>query len=201
MESSNLPFAQHFSKVRENPKWTIKFIFTIIIIIIYNFIIASSTNYEKIFKEKGLEGTELEQAKKFGQIGGVIGGTLSSVFEIAFIFAIILIILKIMKNRTKLKVIFSQTLSYKLIISLIALIVITIQFLTGVSTTEYSITSLNIFDKGNKVLSAFNLQILIGAYIFGVMLYNANLLSKKTTITWSLIYSVCVFFLTLITSL
>ena len=95
-----------------------------------------------------------------------------------------------MKSDANGKPIFSATLSYILITGIIALIVILIQWIAGLSPTDYSITSLNIFDKGNNILAAFNLQTFIGAYVFGIMLFATNNMSKKASILWSIIYIV-----------
>ena len=95
-----------------------------------------------------------------------------------------------MKKGKSKKVVFSATLSYVLITSFIGLIVILIQWLAGLSPLEYSITSLNIFDKGNKMLGALNAQTFIGGYIFGIMLYKTFDFSKKATIIWTISYLV-----------
>lgn len=74
-----------------------------------------------------------------------------------------------MKSDASAKSIFSATLSYTIITSTIALIVVLIQWIAGLSVTDYSITSLNIFDKGNPILRVFDLQTLISAYVLGIL--------------------------------
>ena len=63
-----------------------------------------------------------------------------------------------------------------------------IQWIAGLSPTDYNIASLNVFDKGNQMLGAFNLQTLISAYVFGIMLFATNRLSKKASIIWAIAY-------------
>lgn len=86
------------------------------------------------------------------------------------------------------KTIFSATLSFLLITKFITLVILTIQWIVGISTTDYLITSLNIFDKGNQLLGAFNLQTIVNSYIFSVMLYSTNNFSKFSSFIWGIIY-------------
>ncbi|MDW8543597.1 YIP1 family protein [Staphylococcus sp. KG4-3] len=188
METSKLPLAQHFSNLRTNPKWTLKLLIAIVVVILSTIISSSLIDYDTLFKDTGLSGQELEQTKAIGQITGIIGGIVGGIIGIGITFVIFLLISKIMKSDASAKSIFSATLSYTVITSVIGLIVILIQWIAGLSPTDYVITSLNIFDKGNSFLSAFNLQTLIGAYVFGVMLLATNRFSKKSAIIWSIVY-------------
>lgn len=188
METSKLPLAQHFSNLRTNPKWTLKLLIAIVVVILSTIITSSLIDYDTLFKDTGLSGQELEQTKAIGQITGIIGGIVGGIIGIGITFVIFLLISKIMKSDASAKSIFSATLSYTVITSVIGLIVILIQWIASLSPTDYVITSLNIFDKGNSFLSAFNLQTLIGAYVFGVMLLATNRFSKKSAIIWSIVY-------------
>ncbi|KRG11219.1 YIP1 family protein [Staphylococcus sp. NAM3COL9] len=190
MEESKLPLVQHFSNLRKKPKWGLKFILAIVVMTLSAVIGVLAIDYNALFKGAGMTGDQLEQAKLFGQIGASIAGVFGAIVSIGITFVIFLLISKIMKSDASGKSIFSATLSYTLITGIIALIVIIIQWITGLSPTDYSITSLNIFDKGNKVLAAFNLQTFIGAYVFGVMLFATNRFSKKLAIIWAIVYFV-----------
>ena len=190
METSKLPLVSHFSELRNKPKWVLKLILTIVVMTLSAVIGALAIDYNELYKDAGMTGTELEQAKMFGQIGGAIAGIFGAIVSIGITFVIFLLISKIMKSDANGKPIFSATLSYILITGIIALIVILIQWIAGLSPTDYSITSLNIFDKGNNILAAFNLQTFIGAYVFGIMLFATNNMSKKASILWSIIYIV-----------
>ena len=190
MEESKLPLVQHFSNLREKPKWGLKLILAIVVMTLSAVIAAFAIDYNELYKDAGMTGAELEQAKMFAQIGGAIGGVFSAIIGIGITFVIFLLISKIMKSDASGKSIFSATLSYILLSKIIALIVIIIQSIAGLSLTDYVITSLNVFDKGNKVLGAFNLQTIIGAYVFGVMLFATNRFSKKSAIIWTIVYLV-----------
>ncbi|MGW7929927.1 YIP1 family protein [Staphylococcus xylosus] len=190
MENSHFPLGSHFSELRNKPKWGLKLILAIVVTTLSAIIGAFAIDYNELYKDAGMSGEQLKQAKMFGQLGGTIGGVFSAIIGIGVTFVIFLLISKIMKSDASGKSIFSATLSYSLITGIISLIVILIQWIAGLSPTDYSITSLNIFDKGNKILGAFNLQIFVGAYVFGVMLFATNHFSKKSTIIWTVLYIV-----------
>ncbi|MEB6171178.1 YIP1 family protein [Staphylococcus pseudoxylosus] len=192
METSKLPLAQHFSNLRANPKWALKLLIAIVVVVLTTLISNSLTDYDTLFKDSGLSGQELEQSKAIGQISGLIGGIVGGIIGIGILFVIFLLISKIMKSDASAKSIFSATLSYTVITSVIGLIVIVIQWIAGLSPLDYSLTSLNIFDKGNSFLGVFDLQTLIGAYVFGVMLLGTNRFSKKSALIWSIVYLVIV---------
>lgn len=200
MESSKFPLVSYFSEQRNNPKWGLKLILAIVVMTLSSAITAFTIDYSEQFKDMEMSGEQLEQAKMFGQIGGAIGGVFGAIFSIGITFVIFLLISKIMKSDTSGKSVFSATISYTLITGTFALIVVLIQWITGLSPSDYSITSLNIFDKGNKILGAFNLQTLIGAYVFGVMLFATNRFSKKSALIWSIIYIVVLIGFTLLSA-
>lgn len=190
METSKLPLAQHFSNLRANPKWGLKLLIAIVVVVLSTIVSSSLIDYDTLFKDTGLSGQQLEQTKAIGQITGIISGIVGGIIGIGITFVIFLLISKIMKSDASAKSIFSATLSYTVITSVIGLIVIVIQWIAGLSPTDYVITSLNIFDKGNSFLGAFNLQTLIGAYVFGIMLLATNRFSKKSALIWSIAYLV-----------
>lgn len=192
MKESNLPLAKHFASLRENPKWALKLVLAIVVVTLSTIIGALAIDYDELFKDPSMSQQEVEQAKLMGKIGGIIGGVIGNIIGIGITFVIFLLISKIMKSDASGKSIFSATLSYTLITGIVGLVVALIQWITGLSPTHYNIASLNIFDKGNKILGVFNLQILIGAYVFGIMLFATNRFSKKSTIIWSFIYLVVV---------
>jgi len=141
MENSNLPFAQHFSKLREQPKWGLKLIIAIVVIALSTTVGALSIDYNEIYQDAGASAQDMGNMQTIGLITGIVG-----------------------------------------------LIVALIQWIAGLSPTDYNIASLNVFDKGNQMLGAFNLQTLISAYVFGIMLFATNRLSKKASIIWAIAY-------------
>lgn len=192
MESSNLPLAQHFSSLREKPTWGLKLIIAIVILALSAMIGALITDYKQTYEDAGMSGQQLDQMLEYAKIIGVVGGAISSIITIGVTFVIILIISKIMKSDASAKSIFSATLSYMIITGTIALIVALIQWIAGLSITDYSITSLNIFDKGNPILQVFDLQTLISAYVLGILFFATSRFSKKSAIIWSIAYLVVV---------
>lgn len=201
MEESKLPLIQHFSKLYEKPKWGIKLIVVIIVLALSAIVGSFSIDFEKVYQGASMSEQQLEQAKMFGKIGGSIGGTFVSIIGLGVTFIVFLIISKIMNSDITKKTIFSATLSYSLITGVIGLIVMFIQWIAGLSPTDYSITSLNVFDKGNSVLGSFDLQTLIGAYVFGIMLYATNRFSKKTSLVWTIAYIIVFIAISLISAI
>lgn len=190
MESSNLPLATHFASLREKPTWGLKLIIAIVIVVLVALIAGLTMDYNQMYEGTGLSEQEIEQSKPIAQISGIVLGAIGSILSIGVTFVIFLLIAKIMKSDASAKSIFSATLSYTIITSVIGLIVLVIQSIAGLSIVDYSITSLNIFDKGNKILGSFNLQTFIGAYVFGILLFATCRFSKKSAIIWSIVYLV-----------
>lgn len=152
---------------------------------------AMSIDYNEIYQEAGANGEAMDMDMgMIGLIVGIVGGAFSSIIGIGVTFVIFLIISKIMKSDAGAKSIFSATLSFSLITGIVGLIVVLIQWVAGLSLLDYNIASLNIFDKGNQMLGALNLQTLIDAYVFGIMLFATNRLSKKAAMIWAIAYIV-----------
>src|SRR5699024_2077914 len=93
-----------------------------------------------------------------------------------------------MKYDATAKPIFSATLSFTIITGIVGLIVALIQWIADLSPTDYNIAILIVFDNGKQMLCSFNLQTLISAYVFGIMLFATNRLSKKASIIWAIAY-------------
>lgn len=106
MEESKLPLVQHFSNLREKPKWGLKLILAIVVMTLSAVIAAFAIDYNELYKDAGMTGAELEQAKMFAQIGGAIGGVFSAIIGIGITFVIFLLISKIMKSDASGKSIF-----------------------------------------------------------------------------------------------
>lgn len=190
MESSNLPLASHFASIREKPTWGLKLVIAIVIVVLASIIGVLAMDFNQMYEGTGLNEQEIEQSKAIAQIGGTVVAAIGAILSIGITFVIFLLIAKIMKSDASAKSIFSATLSYLIITGTIGLIVLVIQWIAGLSVTDYSLTSLNIFDKGNQMLGAFDLQTFIGAYIFGILLFATCRFSKKSAIIWSIAYLV-----------
>lgn len=188
MEESNLLFAKHFASLRTKPKWGLKLVLAIVVAVLTTVISTFTMDYSKISQGTDMSGAQSQQMESMTKIIGLIGGSIGAVIMIGVMFLIFLVIAKIMKSDASGKSIFSATLSYTLITTIVTLIVVLIQWIAGLSANEYNLTSLNIFDKGNPWLGAFDLQSLLGAYVFGIMLYATNHFSKKATWIWAIAY-------------
>ncbi|MBF0841176.1 YIP1 family protein [Staphylococcus lentus] len=186
-KTSDLPLLNHFSKLRENPKWIVK----LIIFTILSFISLLLTNYitdnTEILKKAGLDSSQIEQQNEM-DIGTLIGQTVGGViFGLLIIFLIFLIISKIMKSDARAIHIFSASISYLIITTAFSIIVYGIQALFGLTLPDTQIDSLNVFDKGNQYLSVFNLSGLLSAYLIFAVYYGTSKLSKKVSIIWAIV--------------
>lgn len=188
MEESNLLFSQHFASLRTKPKWGLKFILAIVVAVLTVVITTFTIDYSKFVQNTDMSASQSKQLENIAKISGLVGSSIGAVITIGITFLIFLLISKIMKSDASAKSIFSATLSYTLISGVVGLVVALIQWIAGLSTNDYSLTSLNIFDKGNSWLGAFDLQTILGAYVFGIMLYATNRLSKKSALIWAIAY-------------
>ncbi|MDN4125449.1 hypothetical protein L4932_13550 [Staphylococcus aureus] len=188
MKIMNLPLYNHFTELRDKPKWALKFILGVLIFALSKIIGFYNTDMNQIYKHIDLSAEQMSQMNTRLEKLTIIGAPLMAIIQIFLTFIIILILSKIMKSDVTSKVIFSAILSYSIIIGSVTLIVTLIQFMFGLSPLDYRITSLNIFSKGNSFLELFDLQIIFGAYVFGIMLFATNHFSKKNTCMCSFIY-------------
>ncbi|MEX2948319.1 YIP1 family protein [Staphylococcus warneri] len=175
---SNLPFVDHFRKIRQNPKWLVKLIIFIVLSVIMSFVLSKLQLTPDTMKENGIN----DSNKTTVMIITIISGTFGILFSAVIAFLIFLVISKIFKSEVKTSSLISATLSYSIIINVWALIVSAIQLLFGIDLIDYKLDSLNIFNKGNAYLSNFNLTNLLKAFLTGVLYYATSHLSKKTSI-------------------
>lgn len=198
MNDSKLPFAFQFSKLKDNPKWFLKLLFMVILSIITAFISSQIIDFTKQFKDVGMSGEQLESFGKIIVIGTYLNSIIGTILSTTFLFVVFLIISKIMKSQVRSLSIFSAALLFMLINSVITIIVLLIQWITNLNPVDYTITSLNIFDKGNKFLAIFNVQTLVKTYLFGLILHTVCSFSKKNSIVWSIIYLAVVLLLAIL---
>src|SRR5699024_10190900 len=119
MENSNLPFAQHFSKLREQPKWGLKLIIAIVVIALSTTVGALSIDYNEIYQDAGANAQDMGNMQMIGLIGGIIAGLIGGIIGIGITFLIFLVISKIMKSDATAKPIFSATLSFTIITGIV----------------------------------------------------------------------------------
>lgn len=72
------------------------------------------------------------------------------------------------------------------ILSVVAVVTLLIQWMFGLKLPDINIASLNIFSPGQPQLAAINIQNILTAWLFGVILHSTCHLSKK----WSAVLAV-----------
>ncbi|MCY1568652.1 YIP1 family protein [Staphylococcus pettenkoferi] len=187
MENSKLPFADHFAKLREHPKWLVKLIAFLIISFFVTWLGSIATDQTKMLKKSGADQQAIDTYNQF-HWPMIIGVTIGNFIWLTLIaFLIFLVISKIMKSDVPALSIFSASLSYNIIVYTFVLIVNAIQAIAGIDMGEYNISSLNIFDKGNGFLGAIKLQHFLAAYVIGLYYYFTAKLSKKSAVIWAIV--------------
>lgn len=189
MEHSNLILGSTFSKFREQPKWVLNLIIWIIIVVASVWLSFSFSNITEQITQKN-PNADMDQVKAILGPVQIISGIVGTLFTLLFSWLIVLAIARIFKSDVRKRSIFAGTLFALLISSSIALVVILIQIIVGLDLIQYKITSLNIFDKGNKILGAFDLQTFISGYLFTLLLYKTCRLSGKVSIIFGVVFVV-----------
>ncbi|MBO3063539.1 YIP1 family protein [Mammaliicoccus fleurettii] len=192
MKNSNLVFAPTFNKFRENPKWLVNMILVIIVAIASVWIGTLTTDISAELKETGLSEDEVANMSTFTTVFSYIGVVIGTILGVAVMFLVILIVSKIMKSDAKATSLFAATTFMTLITSIYGLIIEAIHAIMDLDPLKYSFTSLRIFNQSNQYLGVFDLNLLLGAYLFGVVLYATSHLKGKTALIWSIVYLVIV---------
>ncbi|WP_412518341.1 YIP1 family protein [Staphylococcus simulans] len=189
MENSNLLLGNTFSKFRERPKWILNLIIWIVVVIGSLWLTFTFSDWTEVLKQTNpdVNQAQVEQAKSFMGPITIIAGFFTQMFYLLAAFLIVWAIARIFKSDVKKKSIFAGTLFALLISSIVALIVLAIQVIVGLDIVNVSITSLNIFDQGNKILGVFNLQTLLSGYLFGLLLYKTCKLSGRVSIIFGIL--------------
>lgn len=189
MDQSNLILGSTFSKFREQPKWVLNLIIWLIVVSASIWLTVSFSDFTSQLTNNN-PNADMKKADAIMGPVSAITSILGSLFTLLFSWLIVLAIARIFKSQVRKRSIFAGTLFALLVSSCIALVVTLIQVIVGLDLVQYSITSLNIFDKGNKVLGAFNLQTLISGYLFTLLLYKTCRLSGKVSIIFGVVFVV-----------
>lgn len=189
MDQSNLILGSTFSKFREQPKWALNLIIWLIVISASIWLTFSFSDVTGQLTQANPD-ADMDKAKAIMGPVSIITSIFGSLFTLLFSWLIVLAIARIFKSQVRKRSIFAGTVFALLVSSCIALVVTLIQVIVGLDLVQYSITSLNIFDKGNKVLGAFNLQTLISGYLFTLLLYKTCRLSGKVSIIFGVVFVV-----------
>ncbi|WP_086429047.1 YIP1 family protein [Staphylococcus cornubiensis] len=191
MEYSKSLYIEAFNTDRTHPNIWKKLLLWIVFIIIQAALSIFSIDYTKMLTEQGLTEAQAQQSVPFTMVAGVIGTVISSLVVIGITYIITLIIYKIFKKVLSKKAIFGAVLRYYNTILVVMIIILVIQLLFQLDISTVKIDSLNVFARGNTLLSAFSLTNLLTGWLFGVMLHSNGHLSAK----WSWIIGIVVFIL------
>ena len=184
---SNLPFVDHFRKIRQNPKWLVKLIIFIVLTFVSMALALNITDNTKALKQAGLSQSEIDKQNQFN-VATFIGQSIGAIiFGLLITFVIFLVISKIMKSDASAIQIFSATISYSIITVVFTIIIYGIQALFGLTIPETQLDSLNVFDKGNNYLVPFSLSNLLSAYLIFAVYFGTSKLSKKASIIWAVV--------------
>ncbi|EHJ07985.1 YIP1 family protein [Staphylococcus simiae] len=184
MEESKLPFVEHFYKLRTQPKWLIKLISLFIIGIISGFVAYKAIPMDSIPK---IEGVSSDQQQSIYMMSTIVGGAFGTVFSAIIVFVIFLVMSKILKSDVGALSLFSAAFSYSIIIAIYGLIVNLITLVAGINPLDTRIDSLNIFSKGNVLLSTINLEVILKALLTGIVYFATSRLSKRTSIILAIV--------------
>ncbi|MBO1198231.1 YIP1 family protein [Staphylococcus simiae] len=184
MEESKLPFVEHFYKLRTQPKWLIKLISLFIIGIISGFVAYKNIPMDSITK---IEGVSSDQQQSIYMMSTIVGGAFGTVLSAIVVFVIFLIMSKILKSDVGALSLFSAAFSYSIIIAIYGLIVNLITLIAGINPLDTRIDSLNIFSKGNVLLSTINLEVILKALLTGIVYFATSRLSKRTSIILAIV--------------
>lgn len=191
MEYSKSLYIEAFNTDRTHPNIWKKLLLWIVFIIIQAALSIFSIDYTKMLTEQGLTEAQAQQSVPFTMVAGVIGTVISSLVVIGITYIITLIIYKIFKKVLSKKAIFGAVLRYYNTILVVMIIILVIQLLFQLDISTVKIDSLNVFARGNTLLSAFSLTNLLTGWLFAVMLHSNGHLSAK----WSWIIGIVVFIL------
>ncbi|MBY6179472.1 YIP1 family protein [Staphylococcus warneri] len=184
---SNLPFVDHFRKIRQNPKWLVKLIIFIVLTFVSMALALNITDNTKALKQAGLSQSEIDKQNQFNVATFIEQSIGAIIFGLLITFVIFLVISKIMKSDASAIQIFSATISYSIITVVFTIIVYGIQALFGLTIPETQLDSLNVFDKGNNYLVPFSLSNLLSSYLIFAVYFGTSKLSKKASIIWAVV--------------
>lgn len=193
MNNSNLLHINAFEKKRQHPKLLRNLLLFIVLSIISGIITPFVTDLAAPFKEQGLPQEHIDGMMSFMPILIGIGVLFGNLFNWVIYFVIVLIIAKIAKSDVSVKSIWASTLLMLIMLSVIAIVTMLIQWMFGLQLPDINIASLNIFSPGQPQLGAINIQSILTAWLFGVILNSTCHLSKKWSAILAIIHFIVVF--------
>ncbi|MCO4327830.1 YIP1 family protein [Staphylococcus agnetis] len=196
MNNSNLLHIDAFEKKRHQPKLLRNLLLFIALSIIAGIITPFITDLSAPLKEQGIPQDQIDAMMTFIYIFTVISVSFGNLFNWLIYFVIVLIIAKIAKSSVSVKSIWASTLLMLAILAVISVVVMLIQWMFGLQLPDINIASLNIFSPGQPQLGAINIQNILTAWLFGVILHSTCHLSKKWSAVLAVVHFIIVFSLT-----
>ncbi|UXS68168.1 YIP1 family protein [Staphylococcus chromogenes] len=193
MNQSNLLHIDAFEKKRHHPKLLRNLLLLIVLSIIAGILTPFVTDFTATFKEQGLPQEQIDGMTTIMPILTGIGVPFGNFFNWLIYFVVVLIIAKIAKSDVSVKSIWASTLLMLVILSVVAVVTLLIQWMFGLKLPDINIASLNIFSPGQPQLGAINIQNILTAWLFGVILHSTCHLSKKWAAVLAVIHFIVFF--------
>ncbi|MCO4356092.1 hypothetical protein BU586_10360 [Staphylococcus agnetis] len=193
MNHSNLLHINAFEKLRSQPKLLQNFLLLIALSITLGVITPIITDLVAPLKEQGISQSQIDGMMSFMTI--LTGASIPFVYLFRWIlyFVIVLTIAKIAKSDVSVKSIWASTLLMLVILAVISVVIMLIQWMFGLQLPDINIASLNIFSPGQPQLGAINIQNILTAWLFGVILHSTCHLSKKWSAVLAVVHFIIVF--------
>ncbi|WP_240507201.1 hypothetical protein [Staphylococcus cornubiensis] len=199
MDKNNWPFFYSFYRKRASTKWGFNLLIAIMFAMLSALLSSQLLTNEKSLNS--IEGIDQNTLFLMIRIFSTIAGGISAIISTLVIFVLSLMFTKIFKTKPRVKSLFSGSILLVLIVNTVTLIAIIIQFLFGLNPKDYNILSLNIFNRGNDILGAFDFKLIIQSYLFILLLNATGKLSIKISTVVSLILFIFLLIINLIGAL
>lgn len=177
--NNNFLHIEAFEKERANPKILMKCLLFVLLACFTTVLSILLTDYTSLIKELDIPASDAESMLILFKTSGIIASFIIYILFLVMYFVIALITAKVAHLEVKANSIFSASLLMLNIISLIHIVILSLQWVFGLQLPDINIGSLNILSPGNSILGAISIQNIVSSWLFGVLLYSTCHLSKK----------------------
>ena len=177
--NNNFLHIEAFEKERANPKILMKCLLFVLLACFTAVLSILLTDYTSLLKELDIPASDAESMLILFKTSGIIASFIIYILFLVMYFVIALIIAKVAHLDVKANSIFSASLLMLNIISLIHIVILSLQWAFGLQLPDINIGSLNILSPGNSILGAISIQNIVSSWLFGVLLYSTCHLPKK----------------------
>ncbi|KFE41034.1 hypothetical protein [Staphylococcus agnetis] len=177
--NNNFLHIEAFEKERANPKILMKCLLFVLLACFTAVLSILLTDYTSLIKELDIPASDAESMLILFKTSGIIASFIIYILFLVMYFVIALITAKVAHLDVKANSIFSASLLMLNIISLIHIVILSLQWVFGLQLPDINIGSLNILSPGNSILGAISIQNIVSSWLFGVLLYSTCHLSKK----------------------